>query len=50
VNEHLLRPFGLDYLQTVAFILVVAAFTQFLEMILERVSPRCTRRSASSSR
>ena len=40
VNTYLLIPFGLDsYLQTVAFILVIAALVQFVEMFLKKVMP-----------
>ncbi len=38
VYHKLLVPFGLEYLQYVAFIIVIAAFTQIIEMIIERVS------------
>ena len=39
VYEYLLKPFGLEYLQTVAFILVIAALVQFIEMFLRRFIP-----------
>lgn len=40
VNKFLLIPFGLDsYLQTVAFILVIAALVQFVEMFLKKAMP-----------
>ncbi len=40
VNTYLLVPFGLDgYLQTVAFILVIAALVQFVEMFLKKAMP-----------
>ena len=32
-------PFGLQYLQTLAFILVIAALVQMVEIILKKVSP-----------
>ncbi|OTA41870.1 MAG: electron transport complex subunit RsxA [Symbiobacterium thermophilum] len=35
----LLEPLGLGYLQTVAFILVIAALVQTVEMVIQRVSP-----------
>ena len=35
----LLKPFGLEYLKTVAFILVIAALVQFIEMFLRRYVP-----------
>lgn len=36
VYHYVLLPFGLDYLRFIVFILVIAAFVQLLEMILER--------------
>ncbi|MGM9606680.1 MAG: electron transport complex subunit RsxA [Aristaeellaceae bacterium] len=40
VNTYLLIPLGLDsFLQTVAFILVIAALVQFVEMFLKKVMP-----------
>lgn len=39
VNEYLLRPFQLDYLQTITFILVIAAVVQLTEMIMHKTSP-----------
>ena len=39
VYEFLLAPFGLEYLKTVAFILVIAALVQFIEMFLRRFIP-----------
>jgi Na+-transporting NADH:ubiquinone oxidoreductase subunit E len=38
VYYKLLVPYGLEYLQYIAFIIVVAAFVQIIEMIIERVS------------
>lgn len=35
----LLVPFGLEYLQTIAFILVIAALVQLVEMVLRKMSP-----------
>lgn len=35
----LLEPFGLEYLKTVAFILVIAALVQFIEMFLRKFIP-----------
>jgi electron transport complex protein RnfA len=34
-----LNPFGLEYLQTIAFILVIAALVQMVEIVLKKVSP-----------
>ena len=39
VYHFLLEPFGLEYLKTVAFILVIAALVQFIEMFLRRFIP-----------
>ena len=39
VQKFLLDPFGLGYLQTLAFILVIAALVQMVEIILKKVSP-----------
>ena len=36
---YLLEPFGLSFMQTIAFILVIAALVQMLEIILKKVSP-----------
>lgn len=35
----LLAPFGLEYLKTIAFILIIALFVQLLEMILKKKIP-----------
>ncbi len=39
LNEYLLAPLGLEYLRTVAFILVIAAVVQFTEMVVHKTSP-----------
>ena len=39
VNNLVLIPLGLDYMQTVAFILVIAALVQFIEMFLQKAMP-----------
>ena len=39
VNALLLEPLGLEYLRTIAFILVIAAVVQFTEMVVEKTSP-----------
>ncbi|WBW50074.1 NADH:ubiquinone reductase (Na(+)-transporting) subunit E [Peptoniphilus equinus] len=36
VYHYIMVPFGLEYLQYIVFILVIAAFVQLLEMIMER--------------
>ena len=38
VQKFLLDPFGLQYLQTLAFILVIASLVQMVEIILKKVS------------
>ena len=38
VQEFLLRPLKLEYLQTIAFILVIAALVQLVEMVLQKTS------------
>lgn len=39
VNEYLLKPYGLEYMQTIAFILVIAALVQFVETVLKKLVP-----------
>ncbi len=39
VQHLVLAPFGLGFLQTLAFILVIAALVQFVEMFLKKVIP-----------
>jgi electron transport complex protein RnfA len=39
VNAYLLQPLDLEYLRTIAFILVIAAVVQFTEMVVEKTSP-----------
>ena len=39
IYHGLLEPFGLQYLQTIAFILVIAALVQLVEMVLKKMSP-----------
>ena len=39
VYRFLLEPFGLKYLKTIAFILVIAALVQFIEMFLKKNVP-----------
>lgn len=38
VYNYLLKPFDLEYLMYIVFIIVIAAFVQIVEMIIERVS------------
>ena len=39
VNEFFLVPFDLVYMQTIAFILVIASLVQFIEMFLQKTIP-----------
>jgi electron transport complex protein RnfA len=39
VNTYLLDPFGLEYLRTISFILVIAAIVGFTEMAIRKTSP-----------
>ncbi|MBW1779952.1 MAG: electron transport complex subunit RsxA [Deltaproteobacteria bacterium] len=39
VNAYLLKTFGLEYLRTLAFILVIASLVQFVEMFLRKSIP-----------
>ncbi len=39
MHHYLLVPLQLEYLQTIAFILVIAASVQFTEIMVQRVSP-----------
>lgn len=39
INQYLLVPCGLEFLQTIAFILVIAALVQVVEIVLKKISP-----------
>ena len=39
LNQYLLVPFGLEFLQTISFILVIAALVQMVEIVLKKISP-----------
>ena len=39
VYTYLLVPFGLEYLETISFILVIAALVQLVEMVIRKMSP-----------
>ncbi|MCL2416511.1 MAG: electron transport complex protein RnfA [Bacteroidales bacterium] len=39
VQTYILEPFGLGYLQTIAFILLIATLVQMIEIILKKASP-----------
>ena len=39
LNKYLLLPFQLEFLQTISFILVIAALVQMVEIVLKKMSP-----------
>ncbi|MES9843962.1 MAG: electron transport complex subunit RsxA [Candidatus Sedimenticola sp. PURPLELP] len=39
VNEYILTPLDIEYLRTIAFILVIAVLVQFTEMVMHKTSP-----------
>ena len=39
INVFVLKPYGFEYLRTVAFILVIASLVQFVEMFLKKAIP-----------
>lgn len=39
INQYLLVAFNLQFLQTIAFILVIAALVQMVEIVLKKISP-----------
>jgi electron transport complex protein RnfA len=39
VHAYLLEPFGLEYLRTISFILVIAAIVGFTELVVHKTSP-----------
>ncbi len=39
IQYFILIPFGIDYLQTIAFILVIASLVQLVEMVIQKTSP-----------
>jgi len=39
IQYFILIPFGIEYLQTIAFILVIAALVQLVEMVVQKASP-----------
>ena len=38
VNHFLLRPYNMEYLQTIAFILIIAGLVQFVEMFVKKLA------------
>ena len=39
IQQYILVPFGIGYMQTITFILVIAALVQMVEIVLKKVSP-----------
>lgn len=39
IHRYLLIPYSVEFLQTIVFILVIAALVQFVEMVIQKVSP-----------
>jgi electron transport complex protein RnfA len=39
IHHYVLTPFGIEYLQTISFILVIASLVQLVEIVLKKVSP-----------
>ena len=39
IQQYVLVPFGIGYMQTITFILVIAALVQIVEIVLKKVSP-----------
>jgi electron transport complex protein RnfA len=39
VNQYVLIPFHLEYLQTISFIVIIASLVQILEVLLQKFSP-----------
>ena len=39
LQSFVLVPFGIEYMQTITFILVIAALVQMVEIVLKKVSP-----------
>ena len=40
IQTYILTPFGLEYLQTIVFILVIASLVQMVEIVLNMLSKR----------
>ncbi len=39
LNKYLLIPFNIEFMQTISFILVIAALVQMVEIVLKKISP-----------
>lgn len=43
LNNYILAPLGLEFMRTIAFILVIAVVVQFTEMVVHKTSPKLYR-------
>jgi len=43
LNTYILQPLGIEFLRTIAFILVIAVVVQFTEMVVNKTSPKLYR-------
>jgi electron transport complex protein RnfA len=43
LNTYILQPLGIEFLRTIAFILVIAVVVQFTEMVVQKTSPKLYR-------
>ena len=39
IQNYILVPFGIEYMQTITFILVIASLVQMVEIVLKKISP-----------
>lgn len=39
IQQYILVPYHIEFLQTISFILVIAALVQFIEMVINKISP-----------
>ena len=49
IYQYVLTPLGIEYLQTIVFILVIAALVQFVEMFLRKFVPALYQESVKKS-
>ena len=40
LEYYILEPFGIEYMRTIVFILVIAAFVQVLDIVMKKIVPR----------
>lgn len=50
IQTYVLVPLGIEYMQTIVFILVIAALVQMVEIMLKKVSPSLYQRLEFSCR